>query len=85
MIRILIIYVFGINVTHMIIKISLILIIVFSLTNCTQSSYMSSNLETKNPITAVIMPDQTCIEKDNDRVLVGEKILHPAHKECYYK
>ena len=69
----------------MIIKISLILIIVFSLTNCTQSSYMSSNLETKNPITAVIMPDQTCREKDNDRVLVGEKILHPAHKECYYK
>ena len=71
--------------THMIIKISLILIIVFSLTNCTQSSYMSSNLETKNPITVVIMPDQTCSEKDNDRVLVGEKILHPAHKECYYK
>ena len=71
--------------THMIIKISLILIIVFSLTNCTQSSYMSSNLETKNPITVVIMPDQTCREKDNDRVLVVEKILHPAHKECYYK
>ena len=46
---------------------------------------MSSNLETKNPITAVIMPDQTCSEKDNDRVLVGEKILHPAHKEYYYK
>ena len=69
----------------MIIKLSLILIIVFSLTNCTQSSYMSSNLETENPITLVIMPDQTCSEKDNDRVLVGEKILHPAHKECYYK
>jgi len=69
----------------MIIKLSLTLIIIFSLTNCTQSSYMSSNLETKNPITVVIMPDQTCNDKDDSRVLVGEKVLHPAHKECYYK
>ena len=69
----------------MIIKLSLTLIIIFSLTNCTQSSYMSSNLETKNPITVVIMPDQTCNDKDGSRVLVGEKVLHPAHKECYYK
>ena len=69
----------------MIIKLSLTLIIVFSLTNCTQSSYMSSNLESKNTITQVIMPDQTCNDKDDSRVLVGEKVLHPAHKECYYK
>ena len=71
--------------THMFIKLSLTLIIVFSLTNCTQSSYMSSNLESKNIITQVIMPDQTCNDKDDSRVLVGEKVLHPAHKECYYK
>ena len=69
----------------MIIKLSLTLIIIFSLTNCTQSSYISSNLETKNPITVVIMPDQTCSDKSSGRTLIGEKVLHPAHKECYYK
>ena len=69
----------------MIKELSLILIIVFSLTNCTQSSYMSSNIETKNPITVVVMPEQKCAKKENDRVLFGEKVLHPAHKECYYK
>ena len=46
---------------------------------------MSSNLESKNTITQVIMPDQTCNDKDDSSVLVGEKVLHPAHKECYYK
>ena len=80
-----ILYVFSINVTHMLIKLSLILIIIFSLTNCIQSSYMSSNLDTKNPITEVIMPEQTCSEKSTGRTLIGEKVLHPAHKECYYK
>mgnify|MGYP006089660715 FL=1 len=46
---------------------------------------MSSNIDTKNPITVVIMPEQKCAKKENNRVLFGEKVLHPAHKECYYK
>jgi hypothetical protein len=31
------------------------------------------------------MPEQNCKEKEMGRILVDEKILHPAHKECYYK
>jgi hypothetical protein len=71
--------------TRMIKKISCTIGIIFCLSNCTQSSYILGNLDTKMTITEIIMPDQKCNEKKDSRVLVGEKILHPAHKECYYK
>ena len=32
-----------------------------------------------------IRAKENCNDKDDSRVLVGEKVLHPAHKECYYK
>ncbi|MDB2517783.1 hypothetical protein N9X27_03080 [Amylibacter sp.] len=35
--------------------------------------------------TVVIMPGQTCTKTENGRNLFGEDILHPSHKECYYK
>jgi len=35
--------------------------------------------------TVVIMPQQTCAEKENGRKLFDEKVLHQSHKECYYK
>jgi hypothetical protein len=57
----------------------------FCLSNCTQSGYISSNGNNKNPIMIIIMPDQKCNEKEHCRLLVRKKISHPGHKECYYK
>jgi hypothetical protein len=31
------------------------------------------------------MPGQTCAKTENGRKLFAEDILHPSHKECYYK
>ena len=31
------------------------------------------------------MPDRKCALKCNGHNLIDEKILQPAHKECYYK
>ena len=66
-------------------KLFLTLIIFFSLTNCTQSSYMTSTKNIKGTSTIVIMPEQKCNKRENGWALVREKVLHPAHKECYYK
>ena len=55
------------------------------LTGCTQNSYISSTKVSKGTSVVVIMPEQKCAIKDNGRDLIDEKILHPAHKECYYK
>ena len=69
----------------MIKKITLALLIFFGLTNCNQSSYITGSTVSKNALVLIIMPEQNCKEKEMGRILVDEKILHPAHKECYYK
>ena len=66
-------------------RIFITLILALVLTGCSQSSYMSSTKVTKGTSVVIIMPDQKCAKKDNGRNLIDEKILHPAHKECYYK
>ena len=69
----------------MINRIFITLISALVLTGCTQNSYMSSTKVSKGTSVLIVIPDQPCVEKDNDRNLIDEKILHPAHKECYYK
>ena len=71
--------------TLMINRIFITLISVLLLTGCTQNSYMSSTKVSKGTSVLIVMPEQKCIEKNNGRKLIDEKILHPAHKECYYK
>ena len=66
-------------------RIFITLILALVLTGCSQSSYMSSTKVSKGTSVLIIMPEQKCVEKDNGRNLIDEKILHPAHKECYYK
>ena len=68
----------------MIIKLFLALIIVFSLFNCSKNNYISGNGDAKTTKTIVIMPEQKCNKKEIGGILVGKKIFHPAHKECYY-
>ena len=75
----------SITMTLMIKRIIITLISALLLTGCTQNSYMSSTKVSKGTSVVVIMPDQKCAKKDNGRNLIDEKILHPAHKECYYK
>jgi len=69
----------------MIKKISLALLVFFGLTNCNQSSYVTGSTDARNALVLIIMPEQNCKEKEMGRILIDEKILHPAHKECYYK
>ena len=69
----------------MIKRIFITLISALLLTGCIQNSYMSSTKVSKGTSVLIVMPEQKCVEKDNGRDLTGEKILHPAHKECYYK
>ena len=66
-------------------KIFITLILALVLTGCNQSSYMSSTKVSKGTSIVVVMPEQKCAIKNNGRDLTDEKILHPAHKECYYK
>ena len=66
-------------------KVMITLITLLSIAGCTQNNYMSSTKVSKGTSVVVIMPDQKCAKKDNGRNLIDEKILHPAHKECYYK
>ena len=39
----------------------------------------------KSTSVLIIMPEQKCNKEVMGRILTGEKVLHPAHKECYYK
>ena len=71
--------------TLMIERIFITLILALVLTGCSQSSYMSSTKVYKGTLVLIIMPEQKCAIKHNGRNLIDEKILHPAHKECYYK
>lgn len=52
---------------------------------CFQTHYLENDFIPSGKHTVVIMPEQTCIEKENGRKLFDEKILHQSHKECYYK
>ena len=52
---------------------------------CFQTHYLENDFIPSGKHTVVIMPEQTCIEKENGRKLFDEKILHHSHKECYYK
>jgi len=69
----------------MIKRIFITLITLLGIASCTQSNYMSSSKVSKGTSVVIIMPDQKCAIKNNGRNLIDEKILHPAHKECYYK
>ena len=71
--------------TLMIKRIFITLISALILTGCTQNSYMSSTKVSKGTSVLIVMPEQKCVEKNNGRNLIDEKVLHPAHKECYYK
>ena len=69
----------------MIKRIFITLISALLLTGCTQNSYMSNTKASKGTSVLIVMPEQKCVEKNNGHNLIDEKILHPAHKECYYK
>ena len=69
----------------MIKKIFITLILALLLTGCTQNGYISSTKVSKGTSVIIVLPEQKCVEKNNGRNLIDEKILHPAHKECYYK
>ena len=66
-------------------KLIISLITLLIVASCTQSNYNSSTKVSKGTSVLIIMPEQKCVEKNNRRNLIDEKILHPAHKECYYK
>jgi len=61
------------------------LIALFVLTGCIQNSYMFTGEDIKSTSYLIVMPEQKCNKKNMGRILTGEKVLHPAHKECYYK
>ena len=66
-------------------KLIITLITLLGIASCTQSNYMSNTKVSKGTSLLIVMPDQKCEKKDNGRSLIDEKILHSAHKECYYK
>ena len=61
------------------------LIALFFLTGCIQNSYMSTGEDIKSTSVLIVMPEQKCSKENMGRILIDEKVLHPAHKECYYK
>ena len=61
------------------------LISLFVLSGCIQNSYISTGKDIKTASVLIIMPEQKCIKENMGSILTGEKVLHPAHKECYYK
>ena len=68
-----------------IIQYSLLFLITLSLPACFQTDNLENDLIPSGKHTVVIMPEQTCREKENGLNLIDEKILHESHKECYYK
>jgi len=75
----------AVSIWYTTMKLITSLITLLVIASCTQSNYMSSTKVSKGTSVVVIMPEQKCAIKDNGRDLIDEKILHPAHKECYYK
>jgi len=57
----------------------------FVLSGCIQNSYISTGKDIKTASVLIIMPEQKCNKENMGRILTGEKVLHPAHKECYYE
>jgi len=68
-----------------IIQYFLLFLITLSLPACFQTNYLENDLIPSGKHTVVIMPEQTCAEKENGQELFDEKVLHQSHKECYYK
>ena len=68
-----------------IIQYFLLFLITLSLSACFQTNYLENDLIPSGKHTVVIIPEQTCAEKENGRELFDEKVLHQSHKECYYK
>ena len=52
---------------------------------CLETNLLENRSIPSGKHTVVIMPGQTFAKKENGRNLFGEDILHPSHKECYYK
>jgi hypothetical protein len=63
----------------------LLFLISLSLAACFQTNLLENQLVPSGSHTVVIMPEQTCAEKENGRKLSDEKVLQQSHKECYYK
>ena len=63
----------------------LLFLIPLFLSACFQTHFLENDLIPSGKHTVVIMPEQTCAEKENGRKLSDEKVLHQSHKECYYK
>ena len=67
------------------VKILIPLISLFVVSGCILNSYTSTSKDIKSASALIIMPEQKCNKENMGRILTGEKVLHPAHKECYYK
>ena len=52
---------------------------------CLETNLLENRSIPSGKHTVVIMPEQTCAKIENGRNLFAEDILHPSHKECYYK
>ena len=52
---------------------------------CLETNLLENRSIPSGKHTVVIMPRQTCAKTENGRNLFAEDILHPSHKECYYK
>ena len=68
-----------------IIQYFLLFLITLSLPACFQTNYLENDFIPSGKHTVVIMPEQSCAEKENGHKLFDEKVLHQSHKECYYK
>jgi hypothetical protein len=64
---------------------SLLFFAILSVTACFQTNLLENQSVPSGKHTVVVMPEQTCADEENGRKLFDEKILHPSHKECYYK
>ena len=73
------------NLKQKTIQYSLLFLVTFSLPGCFQKNLLDNKSAPSGKLTVVIMPEQTCANKANGRKLFDKKILHPSHKECYYK
>ena len=73
------------NLNLRIIRYFLLFLMPVFLPACFQAHYLENDFIPSGKHTVVIMPEQTCTEKENCRKLFDEKILHHSHKECYYK
>jgi len=70
---------------HKKIRYPLLFLITLNLPACFQTNLLENQLVPSGNYTVVIMPEQTCADKENGQKLFDEKILHQSHKECYYK